>query len=57
MNGHAENISTLSFRDFIIYKWKSSIAARNLFLFLSILSYIAMTEYYNLMGYGLKGIV
>ena len=59
MNQQGESIFRLSLRDFIcvIYRWKNSIAATNVFLFLSILSYIAMTEYYNLMRYGLKGIV
>ena len=59
MYQQGESIYRLNLRDFIgvIYRWKNSIAATNIFLFLSILSYIAMTKYYNIMRYGLKGIV
>ena len=59
MDQQGESIFGLDLRDFscVIYRWKNSITATNVFLFLSILSYIAMTEYYNIMRYGLKGIV
>ena len=59
MKQQGERICRLNLQDFccVIYRWKNSIAATNILLFLSILSYIAMTEYYNIMRYGFKGIV